>query len=153
MVDRIFIGQGVGAEALSALSAVFPIMIIIVAFGMLIGVGAGVRVSINLGKKDFNRAELVLGNAFVMMLIISVLITGIGLGLKEPLLRFFGVGQATFDYAVEYIDIILWSAVFQVVGYSLNNIIRSEGNAKVAMFSMIITRITSYNVCYTKLLR
>jgi len=52
IVDRIFIGQGVGAYALTGLSIVFPIMIIIMAFGMLIGMGAGVRISINLGKKE-----------------------------------------------------------------------------------------------------
>ncbi len=72
IVDRIFIGQGVGAYALSGLSAVFPVLLIMMAFGMLIGMGAGVRISINLGKKDYKRAELVLGNAFILNIIISV---------------------------------------------------------------------------------
>ena len=57
IVDRIFIGQGIGALALSGLSAIFPIMIIMMAFGMLIGMGAGVRVSLNLGKQNFNNAK------------------------------------------------------------------------------------------------
>ena len=138
IVDRIYIGQGIGALALSGLSAVFPIMIIMMAFGMLIGMGAGVRVSLNMGKKDFNRAEKVLGNAFVLMFIVSVFIMLLGFLIKKPLLEFFGIGPETFNYADEYLSIILWGAVFNIMGYSLNNIIRSEGNAKTAMISIFI---------------
>ncbi len=138
IVDRIFIGQGVGSLALSGLSAIFPIMVIMVAFGMLIGVGAGVRVSFNLGKKDFDRAEKVLGNAFVLMVVVSLFITLIGFLIKHPLLTFFGVNDETYEYANDYLDIILSGTVFHIVGYSLNNLIRSEGSAKTAMFSMLI---------------
>ncbi|BAX82553.1 MATE family efflux transporter [Labilibaculum antarcticum] len=143
VVDRIFIGQGVGAIALSGLSAVFPIMLIMMAFGMLIGIGAGVRVSINLGKKDFGRAEWVLGNSFVLMIIVSVIITVIGFSIKDPLLRMFGVGDDTMSVANEYLNIILYGAIFSVVGFSLNNLIRSEGNAKIAMYSMLISAGTN----------
>lgn len=143
IVDRIFIGQGVGAYALSGLSAVFPIMIIMMAFGMLIGMGAGVRVSINMGKKDFKRAELVLGNAFVLIIIISVVITIVGFLIKEPLLRLFGVGENTAQYAHEYINIILFGTILNMTGFSLNNMIRSEGNAKIAMYSMLISAGTN----------
>jgi putative MATE family efflux protein len=143
IVDRIFIGQGVGAYALSGLSAVFPIMLIMMAFGMLIGMGAGVRVSINLGKKDFTRAELVLGNAFVLIIIVSIVITTVGFAIKDPLLRIFGVGENTTVYAHEYINIILFGTIFNMTGFSLNNLIRSEGNAKIAMYSMLISAGTN----------
>ncbi len=138
IVDRIYIGQGVGALALSGLSAVFPIMIIIMAFGMLIGMGAGVRVSLNLGKKDFAKAEKVLGNAFVLMIIVSVFISIAGFMIERPLLGFFGIGAETFTYGDEYLRVILLGSVFSITGYSLNNIIRSEGNAKIAMISILI---------------
>ena len=108
------------------------------AFGMLIGMGAGVRVSLNMGKKDFNRAEKVLGNAFVLMLLVSVFITILGFIIEKPLLEFFGIGEETFNYADEYLSIILLGTVFNITGYSLNNIIRSEGNAKIAMISIFI---------------
>lgn len=143
VVDRIFIGQGVGAIALSGLSAVFPIMLILMAFGMLIGIGSGVRISINLGKKDLARAEWVLGNSFILMLIVSVLITIIGFTIKDPLLRMFGVGDDTMFVANEYLNIILFGSVFSVVGFSMNNLIRSEGNAKIAMYSMLISAGTN----------
>lgn len=143
IIDRIFIGQGVGAEALSGLSAVFPVMIGIMAFGMLVGIGAGVRISINLGKKDFKRAEKVLGNAFLLMILTSLAITIIGFAIKEPMLKMFGVSSDTMGYANEYLNIILMGAIFNIVGFSLNNLIRSEGNARVAMISMLISAGTN----------
>ncbi len=139
IVDRIFIGQGVGAYALTGLSAVFPVMLIIMAFGMLVGMGAGVRISINLGKKDFKRAELVLGNAVILIIIVSVLVTGIGFAIKNPMLKLFGASETTIGFANDYLNIILFGTLFNTLGFSLNNMIRSEGNAKIAMYSMLIS--------------
>lgn len=139
IVDRIFIGHGVGALALSGVSAVFPVMLIMMGFGMLIGIGAGVRISICLGKKDYQLADKVLGNAFVLIIIVSVFLTALGFAIKGPLLRFFGVGIETYQYANDYLNIILIGTIFSTMGYSMNNIIRSEGNARIAMYSMIIS--------------
>jgi len=139
IVDRIFIGRGVGAEALSGVSVVFPIMLIMMGFGMLIGIGAGVMVSINLGRKNKDRAEKILGTGFVMMLLVSAVLPVVGFILKKPLLRSFGATQETFRYANDYLNIILFGVVFQMVGFSLNNIIRAEGNARVAMYSMLLS--------------
>jgi putative MATE family efflux protein len=138
IVDRIFIGQGVGSIALSGVSVTFPVMLIIMGFGMLIGIGAGVLVSINLGKHDMKRAEQILGSSFLLMLLVSVIITFIGFAIKEKMLNSFGATAETIQYANDYLDIILAGTVFQVVGFSLNNIIRAEGNAKTAMYSMLI---------------
>ncbi len=143
IVDRIFIGQGVGSMALSGISVTFTIMLIVMGFGMLIGIGAGVLVSINLGKHDLNKAEQVLGSSFFLMLLVSVLLTVIGFSIKGPLLRSFGATSQTIQYANDYLNIILVGTVFQVVGFSLNNIIRAEGNARIAMFSMIISAGTN----------
>jgi putative MATE family efflux protein len=138
IVDRIFIGQGVGSMALSGVSVTFPIMLIVMGFGMLIGIGAGVLVSINLGKHDMKKAEQVLGSSFLLMLLVSVLITIIGFSIKETMLNSFGATAETVEYANDYLNIILAGTVFQVVGFSLNNIIRAEGNARTAMYSMLI---------------
>ncbi len=139
IVDRIYIGQGVGAEALSGVSVVFPIMLIMMGFSMLIGIGSGVMVSISLGRRDVPRAEKTLGTGVVLMVMVSLLITGVGFAIKGPILRSFGAGDAIYQYANDYLDIILFGVVFQVVGFSLNNVIRSEGNARLAMVSMLIS--------------
>ncbi|MDP3434028.1 MAG: MATE family efflux transporter [Bacteroidota bacterium] len=143
IVDRIFIGQGVGSMALSGISVIFPVMLIVMGFGMLIGIGAGVLVSINMGKRNMDKAEKVLGSSFLLMLLISVVITIIGYSVKGPMLRSFGATAETIQYANDYLDIILAGVVFQVVGFSLNNIIRAEGNARIAMYSMIISAGTN----------
>ncbi len=143
IVDRIFIGQGVGAEALSGISIIFPVMLIMMAFGMLIGIGTGVYVSINLGKKDIDGAEKTLGTGFFLMISVSAIIMVVTYLLKEPILRSFGANDETFKYANDYLNIILGGTAFMVIGFSLNNVIRSEGNAKIAMVSMIISSITN----------
>jgi putative MATE family efflux protein len=143
IVDRIFIGQGVGAEALSGISVIFPVMLIMMGFGMLIGIGTGVYVSINLGKKDFERAEQTLGTGFMLMLVVSVIIMIVTYWLKVPILRSFGSTDETFQYANDYLNIILAGVVFMVVGFSLNNVIRSEGNARIAMVSMILSSVSN----------
>lgn len=139
IVDRIFIGQAMGAEALSGVTAVFPIMIIMTAFGMLIGVGASVQVSLSLGRKDLEKAQSVLGNAVVLILLVSAAVTAIGFLLKEPMLAFFGASDTTKQYANDYLNYILWGAVVHQFGFAMNAIIRAEGNARIAMFSMLIS--------------
>jgi putative MATE family efflux protein len=143
IVDRIFIGQGVGADALSGISVIFPIMLIMMGFGMLIGIGTGVYVSISLGKKDKKRAEQTLGTGFALMIIASIFVTLVIYLVKEPVLRSFGATDETLQYANDYLDIIIGGVIFMIVGFSLNNVIRSEGNAKVAMYSMIISAGTN----------
>jgi len=143
IVDRIFIGQVVGAEALSGISVIFPVMLIMMAFGMLIGIGTGVYVSINMGRRNMERAEQTLGTGFALMIVVSVIIMMVTYLLKEPILRSFGSTDETFQYANDYLNIILAGVIFQVVGFSLNSVIRSEGNARIAMYSMILSAGTN----------
>lgn len=70
VVDRIFIGQGVGPDAITGLTLTFPVMNITAALGVLIGAGASARISILLGAKDLRGAHLVLGNALSLLLLI-----------------------------------------------------------------------------------
>ena len=143
IVDRIFIGRGVDALALSGLSAVFPLMLIIFAFGMLVAIGANVRISINMGKKDYKRAEWVLGNAVTLGIIISALLTLFGYIYRYPLLKMFGAGQGALPYALEYFEYILFANVFATIGFILNNACRAEGNPKIAMYSLFISAGTN----------
>jgi putative MATE family efflux protein len=148
IVDRIFIGQGVGAEALSGISVIFPVMLIMMGFGMLIGIGTGVLVSINLGKKNIEMAEKTIGTGFSLMFLVSVGVMVITYLLKEPILHSFGSTPETFQYANDYLNIILAGTPFMVIGFSLNNVIRSEGNARIAMISMILSSITNVVLDY-----
>ncbi len=139
IVGRIFIGQGVGHAALSGLTVVFPIMIIIMGFGMLFGIGSGIMTSIALGKGDKAQAEKILGNALTLMISVSILLTITGFAVKAPLLKSFGATAETIGYANDYLNIILLGTVFAITGYGLNSSIRAEGNARIAMYSMLIS--------------
>jgi len=139
IVDRIYIGQGVDALALSGLTVVFPLMIIIMAFGMLIGMGSAVRISLSLGEKDFDRANRILGNAFFLSLSLGLVLMGAGFLVRDRVLQIFGAGPETIQYASDYFTIILLGTPLAMMGFALNNVIRAEGNPRIAMYSMFIS--------------
>ncbi|MBU3100481.1 MULTISPECIES: MATE family efflux transporter [Clostridium] len=143
IVDRIYIGhiKGVGSYALSGLAITFPISVIIMAFGMLIGIGACSVISIRLGEKNVEAADNILGNAVMLLTIISVVLGIFGVLFLNKILVLFGADQNNLPYAKAYIQIILMGAVFQNVGFGINNIIRAEGNPKMAMFTMMFGAI------------
>ncbi len=138
VVDRIFIGQGVGPLGLAGATVAFPLMLILMGFGMLIGMGGTALVSIRLGEGKKDDAERILGNAFGMLTAIAVILTVVGLLFLEPLLRLFGASDTILPYAAGYTSIILAGSVFQAIGFGMNNFIRGEGNPKIAMGTMLI---------------
>ncbi|MFY9398571.1 MAG: MATE family efflux transporter [Desulfomonilia bacterium] len=137
VVDRAFIGWAVGAPGIAGISIAFPLMMMLMAFGMLIGIGATSLISIRLGQKRQEDAEKVLGNAFVLFVLVSLVLTILGLVFMVPILFMFGADAEVLPYAREYLEIILLGTVFQSIGLGMNNFIRGEGNPNRAMFTMI----------------
>ena len=138
IVDRIFVGRGVGSLALSGIAISFPITLAIMAFGMLIGIGATSVISIRLGQQKREEAERIVGNAFILLVGISLLITLLGYLFMDPILVGLGASSDVFPYAKQYISVLLGGAVFQSIGFGMNNFIRAEGNPKIAMYTMIL---------------
>jgi putative MATE family efflux protein len=114
---------------------------VIMAFSQMIGIGAASAISRSLGAKDIEKADYVAGNSFLLIVILSSIIAAIGLTFTEPMLRLFGATDTILPYAKDYITIILWGSVFFSFAMSSNNLIRAEGNAKVAMATMLIGAI------------
>lgn len=142
VVDRIFIGNSdVGTLGIAGITVGLPIMLVIMAFGMLIGIGANSLISIRLGEQKKHEAELILGNAATLLVVISLFISISGLIFIEPVLRIFGASEAVLPYAKEYMSIILLGTVIQNLGFGMNNFIRAEGNPKIAMLTMLIGAI------------
>lgn len=148
IVDRIFIGNGVGSLGIAGAAIGFPIMLILMAFSMLIGIGANSLVAIRLGEQKKEEAEHIMGNALVLLIVLSLVISVSGLVFLNPLLRLFGASEEVLPYAKEYLSIILWGAVFQSVGMGMNNFIRSEGNPRMAMLTMLIGAILNIILDY-----
>ena len=131
VVDRIFVGQGIGPQGIAGVTVAFPFMMVMMAFGMLVGFGAASLISIRLGQKRRAEAEQALGNGLVLLAGIGVAITVVGLLFLDPGLRLFGASPAVLPYARQYLQVILLGAVFQTVGFGLNAVIRGEGECAV----------------------
>jgi len=138
VIDRIFIGQGVGPEAIAGLAITFPLMNLATAVGVLVGVGSSARTSIVLGAGDRNQANLILGNALTLTFInASAYITVFAIFL-DPILRAFGASDATLPYARDFILWLLPGLLLTNLAYGLNNIMRASGYPSRAMFTMLI---------------
>lgn len=134
--DRIFIGQGVGALAIAGLAITMPIMNIIHAFGALIGVGAGARMSIVLGKKDNNWAENILGNSVIFTIILSGTVMLFSYLFLDKILVLFGATEATVSYACEYMVIVLPGMFLTTMAFNLTSLMRTSGYPLKSMFTL-----------------
>jgi putative MATE family efflux protein len=141
VVDRIFVGNSVGALGIAAITVTFPVMLIIMAFSMLIGIGGSTLVSIRLGQGKRDAAERIIGNATAMLIVLSIVLTTTILIFIEPLLKICGASNAVLPYAKDFASIIVLGAFFNIVSMGMNNFIRAEGNPKIAMYTMLIGAI------------
>ncbi|MDP8253257.1 MAG: MATE family efflux transporter [Candidatus Kaelpia aquatica] len=137
VVDRIFIGRGVGSLALAGVTIAFPVLHIIFALSLLCASGSSALISIYLGQKDRERAENVFGNTFVIITLFGFLTSFLGLAFKDQILGFFSVGPEVFSYAREYLGIFISGAIFFFYGFTLTFIIRAEGNPIYATLMIV----------------
>ncbi len=145
VVDRIFIGniEGIGSLAIAGVGVTMPITTIILGFAMLVGVGSTTTISIRLGQGKKEEASKVIGNAITLAIIISIILTILGLVFGDIILIRFGASDGTLYYAKAYINIILLGTIFNMVAFALNNTIRGDGNPKLAAMIMIIGCVTN----------
>lgn len=143
VVDRAFVGKEVGNLGLAGITISFPIMILLMAFGMLIGIGGSTLISIKLGEGNKTEAEHVLLNGVLLLAGGSVIIGILFTVFMTPLLTLFGASSDVLPYASEYLSIIFKGVVFQALSFGMNNYIRAEGNPKVAMITMLLGAISN----------
>ncbi|MBO5750608.1 MAG: polysaccharide biosynthesis C-terminal domain-containing protein, partial [Bacteroidaceae bacterium] len=141
IVDRIFIGQGVGSLAISGLAVTLPIMNLSAAFGAMIGAGGSTLISVKLGQRDYDTAQRILGNIVSLNVIIGIIFGALAIAFIDPILYFFGASENTIGYARDYMLIILLGNVITHLYLGLNSVIRSTGHPTTAMFATIATVI------------
>ena len=141
IVDSIFIGQGVGPLAISGLAVTFPFMNLGAAFGAMVGVGASTLISVKLGQRDYDTAQLVLGNVITLNTIIGVVYTVVCLMFLDPILYFFGASADTIVYARDFMEVILLGNIFTHMYLGLNAVLRASGHPQKAMYATINTVI------------
>jgi putative MATE family efflux protein len=139
LIDRVFVGHALGSDGIAGTTVAFPFMLVVLAFGMMVGFGGTTLISIRLGEGKKTEAEQVLGNTAVLLIVASIFITAAGLFWLNPILAICGASDTVLPYARDYLRIIVLGAVFQTVAFGLNAAIRGEGNPKIAMLSMLIS--------------
>lgn len=143
VVDRVFIGQWVGPDAIAGLAVTFPIMNLTTAIGVLIGVGSSAKVSITLGAGRNDEAQIILGNALVLTFINAAIYIALFAVYIDPLLRLFGASEATMPYARGYMLVLLPGCLMTNLAYGLNNIMRASGYPQRAMATMLIGAVVN----------
>ena len=133
MVDRIFIGHGAGYLGLSAVTLCAPVMQLMNAVTLLIGMGGSALFSISIGKGNREESGRILSTAFAAQLVLGVLETAAGILFCGPLCRLAGATTLSEPYAVTYLRIIMFGAAAQCLGSGMVNFVRAEGNPRYAM--------------------
>ena len=137
LVDAIYIARGVGTNAIGGLALAFPVQMLIMAFGGLLGMGAASVISRNLGSGNRDRAATAVGNTLVLSTLLGTVVAVIGLIFLDPLIYLLGASEVLHVFAKDYLSIILIGGIFMTVAMVASMLVRSEGQAKVAMRIMI----------------
>lgn len=145
IVDRIYIGhiEGYGDLALTGVGVTFPILTLISAFSAFAGMGGAPLAAIELGRRNKEKAEHILGTSTAFLLTFAVLLTIIFSVCKTPVLYAFGATENTITYAENYITIYLFGTIFVELALGLNPFISAQGQARTAMLSVLIGAVTN----------
>jgi putative MATE family efflux protein len=137
IVNTIFIGRFVGSLGIAGLSIVFPIQMIAIGIGLMMGIGGASLMSISLGSGNIKKAEHALGNAVTCTFIVSLILMVLGLAKMDFCLTVMGASKTILPYARDYMRIIMIGLFFQTFAMAFNSLIRAEGNARVPMIGML----------------
>lgn len=138
IVDRVFIGHiaGAGTDALTGVGVAFPLIMLVSAFSAFAGAGGAPLASIALGRNDSARANRILQNTVVLLLVFAVVLLLVIYPLRDPLLLMFGASSATLPYASSYLTIYLTGTFFVMAYLGLNPFVLAQGNAKRTLIAM-----------------
>ncbi len=138
IVDQIFIGQSVGYLGNAATNVVYPFTVLALAIALLIGDGTAAQLSISLGSGSKETSHRCVGNGIIVTCIIGIILMIIGLIFADNILKIFGVTEGSYEYASEYMYIILLGIPFFIFTSSMNAVIRADGSPKYSMFAAMI---------------
>lgn len=145
IVDRIYIGhiQSASSLALTGLGVCSPVIMLVSAFSFFAGTGGAPLAAIELGKTEHDKdalknAESILGNAFILLVLFSIVLSATFFVFRRPILVAFGASDATLPYASDYLEIYLCGTIFVLFALGLNPFISCQGHARTAMVSTLI---------------
>lgn len=144
IVDRIFIGRmDQGELAMAGIGVTFPIILLIMAFSALFGMGGSPLCAIQMGAGNLRKAEVIMTGSFTLLIATGALLTALFLLFNEPLLWMFGASEATIGYALDYLNIYVVGTIFVQIAFGMNPFITTQGYAKTGMTTVIIGAIVN----------
>ncbi|MDR1388381.1 MAG: MATE family efflux transporter [Treponema sp.] len=142
IVDRIFVGQGVDPLGIAGITVAMPLMMVIMASSMLIGIGANSLFSIRLGEGRRGEVEKIMGQALTLLILVPGLVIIASLVfLDDIIVKILGASETVFPFTKEYLQIILYGGIFSAIGPGINHFIRSDGHPKTSMLTQLIGAI------------
>jgi len=139
LTDTIFVGRGVGSLGIAGIAISFPIQILVMALAQLWGIGFSSIVSRRLGSGEPDEAKHATGNLLALVVLCSAAVAIPGIAFLPSLLKLFGATENILPFASDYSSVILWGTPFFMFAMATNAVVRAEGNARVAMWTMIIS--------------
>ena len=145
VVDRMYIGHipESGVQALTGLGLCFPVIMMISAFSALVGMGGGPQAAIAMGQKKNDKAEQILGNCTVMLVLIAFILTVFFLAFGPGLLTLFGASSRTLPYAWAYMQIYVCGTIFVQISLGLNAFITTQGFTQISMLTVVIGAVVN----------
>lgn len=148
LVDRVYIGHIpiIGTDALAGVGVTSSVIILITAFSAIVGIGGAPLAAIALGKDDRERAEFILGNGAVLLVVFTVVTSVITYLFMEPILLFTGASESTLPYAESYLSTYLVGTIFVMIATGLNSFINVQGRPGIAMWAVVIGAILNISL-------
>ncbi|WMW22259.1 MATE family efflux transporter [Methanolobus mangrovi] len=148
IVDGFFIGNGVGSQGLAAVTLAFPVLMLIVAIGIMAGMGSSSLVALELGKSNRGRAVEVVSSVFSMLLVTGIVIMVLGHVFAESLIRFLGAGDVVGIMVDDYLSVIFAGVIFILFALALEPLVRNDGRPVLAMKVMVVSVLANILLDY-----
>ncbi|EKB19677.1 MATE efflux family protein [Aeromonas veronii AMC35] len=136
-IDGIFVGHVLGQDGMAGLMLAYPICAVLYAVGALIGMGASSLVSFYLGQGNPAKARHIVGNALVMVLLASALLSFIGIRYGKPMLAWMGAEGEIFTAGLSYLQAYAWLGVFAVLSMAFSSLLRNDGRPGFVTLIMV----------------
>ncbi|MCJ8213742.1 MATE family efflux transporter [Aeromonas veronii] len=137
-IDGIFVGHVLGQDGMAGLMLAYPICAVLYAVGALIGMGASSLVSFYLGQGNPAKARHIVGNALVIVLLASALLSFIGIRYGEPMLAWMGAEGEIFTAGLSYLQAYAWLGVFAVLSMAFSSLLRNDGRPGFVTLIMVV---------------
>ncbi len=138
IVDRIYVGQGVGHIGLAAIAVTMPLLMTNMAFSIIVGVGSNALFSIKLGEGRRDLVEKIMGNAFLLLFLVPLFVILPCLLFPRTILTAIGTTPDLLPYSERYLRILMYGGVFAAMSPGINHFIRSDGHPRTSMFTQLL---------------